>query len=105
MRVPISFVMLVAALPATMAFITIELYNGKDCTGTRVSLTRAIRGECRRLDVEAHSGRTHMNSNGDCLVTYYGANCNDGTIAAIQDGAGSCGNYWGTVRSVRAASC
>jgi len=105
MHILASFAMLVAVLPATMAFITIEVYNGKDCTGSRDNETRAIRGECRRVNVEAHSGRTHMNSNGDCLVNYYGANCEDGTIVAIQDGASSCGNYWGTVRSVRAASC
>jgi len=52
MHILASFAMLVAVLPATMDFITIEVYNGKDRTGSRASETRAIRGECRRLNIE-----------------------------------------------------
>jgi len=105
MQILTALAMLVAASPATMAFINIELFSGNDCTGTRASQGRAIRSECSHLNVDVHSGRTHQNSNSDCLVTYYGSNCEDGTVVAIQDGASSCGNYWGTVRSVRAAIC
>ena len=105
MRVLIPIAMLVAALPTTMAFINILLYSGTGCTGTRASTTRPVRGTCIRLNVDVLSGETHQNSNSDCLATYYGSNCEEGTLVAIQDGGSPCGNYWGTVRSIKGVVC
>ena len=105
MRVLIPFAMLVAALPDTMAFITIQLFSGSNCSGTKASTGTAVRGTCSHLNEDVHSGRTYMSSNGDCLVTYYGSNCEDGTIVGIQGGSSGCGDYWGTVRSVMAVGC
>lgn len=41
---------------------------------------------------DVYSGYTTANSN-ECLYSYYGSNCESGTVVAIQKGNTNCGNY------------
>lgn len=101
MRILIPFTMLI---PVAMAIISTDLWNGRDCTGTRASANAALT-KCTRLNIDIYSGLTTSHSFNDCLFTYYGANCEDETLVAIQKKESPCGNYWGTVRSIKAAAC
>jgi len=96
---------LVAALPSNTASVGIELYSGKNCGGNEASTRKVAYGTCTRLNLDVKSGRTGTSTNGDCLITYYGSNCEEKTVVSIQHGKSGCGNYWGTVRSVMASSC
>ncbi|PVI00620.1 hypothetical protein DM02DRAFT_707877 [Periconia macrospinosa] len=104
MHISTYILLALTATPLTTAFINIRLFSGRDCSGTQYSESRVSR-DCTRLPFDIYSGQTHQNSNGDCLYTYYGSACERDTLVAKQDGGSSCGNYWGTVRSARTASC
>ena len=92
-------------LTPALGFINVYLYSGQNCGGTQWSPGTRPSRSCTSLGTNIASGKTYQNSNSDCLYTYYGSNCEPETLVAIQDGNAPCGNYWGTVRSAKTASC